>query len=359
MRHNVSVVTTVIVPFHRNVPMLRRVLAPFRDRTATTELLVAGDGPIEAWEAVADEFGATRISWPTAQGPAVARNRAASVARGRYLIFVDGDVIAEPGVVARVEQFFAAHPEFCAVFGAYDETPEAPGFMSQYRNLQHRYVHCTSTRDARTFWAGLGAVRAEAFGAVGGYDERFRRPSVEDIDLGYRLHASGASIRIDPELNGKHLKRWTFTSSIVSDVRDRGVPWIQLIHRYGGLTTDLNLAWGLRLSVVSAYLVVFLLLAGLWDARVWWALPLPIAGLVVLNLPYYAYFLRIRGPWFAVKVVGAHFIHHLSNGVSFLAGNAVLVLRHRFGITTRWTLPPDAATDAPLRRWTADGTTTA
>jgi glycosyltransferase involved in cell wall biosynthesis len=353
----VSVVTTVIVPFHRNVAMLRRVLMPFRDRAATTELLVAGDGPVEAWEPVADEFGATRISWPTAQGPAVARNRAASVARGRYLIFVDGDVIAEPGVVARVEAFLGAHPEYCAVFGAYDETPEAPGFMSQYRNLQHRYVHRINKGDARTFWAGLGAITAEMLGRLGGYDERFARPSVEDIDLGYRITRAGGRIAIDPGLNGKHLKRWTFTSSLVSDVRDRGVPWTQLIGRYGGLTTDLNLAWGLRLSVVSAYLVVALAVAGVVDARAWWALPLPVAALVLLNLPYYRYFLGLRGPWFAVRVVAAHFVHHLSNGVSFLAGNAILVLRQRVGVTTRWTLPPDAAPEAPLRRWDAGGTT--
>lgn len=352
-----SVVTTVIVPFHRNVAMLRRVLAPFRDRDATTELLVAGDGPIEAWEPVADEFGATRISWPTAQGPAVARNRAASVARGRYLVFVDGDVIAEPGVVARIEQFFAAHPDFCAVFGAYDETPEAPGFMSQYRNLQHRYVHRVNRGDARTFWAGLGAIKAEMFGKVGGYDERFRRPSVEDIDLGYRITRAGGRIAIDPDLNGKHLKRWTFGSSIVSDVRDRGVPWIQLINRYGGLTTDLNLAWGLRLSVASAYLIVGLTLAAFVDSRAWWVLPVPVMALVLLNLPYYQYFLGLRGPWFATRVVAAHFVHHLSNGVSFLAGNAILVLQQRLGITTRWTLPRDAAPDAPLRRWQADRST--
>jgi GT2 family glycosyltransferase len=351
----VSVVTTVIVPFHRNVPMLRRVLEPFRHRSATTELLVAGDGPVEAWEAVADEFGAVRIGWTTAFGPAVARNRAASVARGRYLLFVDGDVIAEPGVVERVERHFAAHPEFCAVFGAYDDTPEAPGFMSQYRNLQHRYVHRVNTGDARTFWAGLGAITAEAFGAVGGYDERFRRPSVEDIDLGYRITRAGGRIAIDPDLNGKHLKRWTFTSSLVSDVRDRGVPWTQLIHRYGGLTTDLNLAWGLRLSVVCAYLVVFAALAGVVDRRAWLALPALVGALVLLNLPYYAWFHRLRGPWFAVRVVAAHFIHHLCNGVSFVVGNTLRLLQLRFGVTTAWTLPRDAAPAAPRVRWRPDG----
>lgn len=350
----VSVVTTVIVPFHRNVAMLRRVLEPFRDRAATTELLVAGDGPIEAWEAVADEFGAERISWPTAHGPAVARNRAASVARGRYLLFVDGDVIAEPGVVSRIERFFAENPDATGVFGAYDDTPEAPGFISQYRNLQHRYVHVMSGTVARTFWAGLGAIVADPFRAIGGYDERFRRPSVEDIDLGYRLTHAGARIAIDPGLNGKHLKRWTWRSSVVSDVRDRGVPWTQLIQRYG-MSADLNLSWGLRASVVCAYLTVLLTLAGAWIPFAWRALPLPVALLLALNAPYYLHFARARGPLFAVNVVIAHFIHHLCNGVSYVVGRALCLLQRRAGVTTAWTLPSDPASAAPIRRWTPGG----
>jgi GT2 family glycosyltransferase len=355
----VPAITTVIVPFHRNVSMLRRVLEPFRDRAATTELLVAADGAVEEWQPVADEFQAERIGWPAAAGPATARNRAASVARGRYLLFVDGDVIAEPGVVERVERFFAMHPEMGAVFGAYDDSPEASGFISQYRNLQHRYVHCNSTRDARTFWAGLGAIKADAFRAAGGYDERFRRPSVEDIDLGYRLHASGTGIRIDPELNGKHLKRWTLVSSIVSDVRDRGVPWTQLIQRHGGLTTDLNLVWGLRLSVVCAYLIVLLALGALADVRALWALPLPIGLLLVLNRSYYGYFRRTRGVWFAARVVAAHFVHHLCNGVSFVLGTVLYHLSHRFGVRTAWTLPSGPPDPAPSRPWPRDEATRA
>lgn len=338
--------------------MLRRVLEPFRDRAATTELLVAADGAIEAWHEVADEVAASRIEWPTACGPAVARNRAASVARGRYLLFVDGDVIAAAGAVDRIERFFEAHPDAVGVFGAYDDAPEAPGFISQYRNLQHRYVHVAGAGDARTFWAGLGAVRAEAFRAIGGYDERFRRPSVEDIDLGYRLTRQGGRIVIDPALGGKHLKRWTLRSSVVSDVRDRGVPWTQLIQRYG-MSTDLNLGWGLRLSVACAYLLVGLAVVGLVEPRAWWALPLPLAWLLWLNAPYYGHFVRTRGLAFGLGVVAAHGLHHLCNGVSFVVGRLLHLLRTRFGVTTPWTLPPDPAASEPLRRWTPDQTSVA
>src|SRR5205807_8681242 len=61
-----------------------------------------------------------------------------------------------------------------------------------------------------TFWAGLGAVRRDAFEAVGGFDaERYLVPSVEDIDLGARLATTGHRIELDPAVQGTHLKAWS------------------------------------------------------------------------------------------------------------------------------------------------------
>ena len=144
----------------------------------------------------------------------------------------------------------------------------------------------------------------------------------------------------------------------MSDVRDRGVPWTQLILRYGGLTADLNLVWGLRISVVCAYLVVLLAVGAFADARVLLAVPVPVALLLFLNRRYYAYFGRTRGLWFATRVVLAHFVHHLCNGVSFVVGTALFHLKRRFGVQTTWTLPqaPHApAFTTPCRRDEAAG----
>ena len=75
-------------------------------------------------------------------------------------------------------QVFATEPDVSAVFGSYDASPPARGIVSEYRNLLHHYVHQTSGGLATTFWAGLGAVRREAFVAVDGFDDwRFRSPS--------------------------------------------------------------------------------------------------------------------------------------------------------------------------------------
>lgn len=334
--------TSVIVPFHRNLALLERVLAPFAARPAHVELIVAADGPIEDWRPVAEAFGARGVELPVRRGPAAARNRGASIAQGEVLVFVDGDVIAAADAVARIEAVLADQA-LTAVFGAYDEHPPDPGFFSQYKNLSHGYVHSTTGTRASTFWAGLGAVRAAAFRAVGGYDERFDRPCIEDIEIGYRLTAQGAVIAVDPRIQGTHLKRWTLWSSVRSDIVDRGIPWTQLMNRVGATRqADLNLTRSLRLSVVVSYLLAGCACAGLIWPPVWAGLPLGFVALISLNGAYYAYFLRVRGAWFAVRVVLAHVLHHLCNGISFVAGT-VLYHARRLGLALPGSLPLEPA----------------
>lgn len=283
---------------------------------------MAADGAVEDYRELVRQTSARVVEVPGPSGPAVARNRAAAVASGDVIVFVDADVVAAPDSLPGLCSVLESEPEIAGVFGAYDLEPPEPNFMSQYKNLSHACVHEMGNPEARTFWAGLGAVRTSVFRAVGGFDERFRRPSIEDIDLGYRIRQAGHRLRLDPRFRGRHLKRWTLRSSIVTDIRARGIPWTQLIHRYGALANDLNTRHELRWSVAMAYLLVLALVtatvlpwAGLLAAGA-------LAALVLLNREYYAWFARKRGWIFAARVVPAHLVYHLCNGVSFVVGTA-------------------------------------
>lgn len=338
---------SVIIPFHRNLAVLRRVLEPFASRPADVELIVAADGAVEDWARITAEFEGRGVELPVRSGPAAARNRGAELAQGEVLVFVDGDVIAAADAVSRMRDVLR-DPRIAAVFGAYDEQPPEPGFFSQYKNLSHRYVHSTTGNRALTFWAGLGAVRADAFRAVGGFDERFDRPCVEDIELGYRLTAAGYTIAVEPAIGGTHLKRWTLWSSVRSDVVDRGIPWTQLMLRAGTANQgDLNLTTRLRLSVAVSYLLMICTVVGFAWPRIWLALPPGLGCLVWLNREYYAYFARVRGRLFAVRVVAAHLLHHLCNGVSFVGGHLLFRARRR-GLSLPGSLPLEPV-DGPRR----------
>lgn len=326
------------MPFHRNLDQLQRCLSAIRQSAPDAELIVAADGAVDDCRPLAARHGAQVIVVPGPSGPAVARNRAAAHATGDVLFFIDTDVVAAPDAIPGMRALLDSDASIAGVFGAYDRQPAAPNFMSQFKNLSHAYVHEIASRRASTFWAGLGALRTEAFRAVGGFDERFARPSVEDIDLGYRLVSAGYALRLDPTFRGCHLKRWTLWNCIVTDIRARGVPWMQLIHRFQALANDLNTSVALRLSVVAAYLfAASLALAWLTP----WALLASaalLAALYGLNADYYRWFAARRGWGFAVRVLPVHLVHHLCNGVSFAAGT-VLFTATRIGITLPGTLP--------------------
>ena len=333
-----SLNATVIIPFHRNLKQLAQSLPAARRSLPQAEILVVADGAIEDCEPLARESNARVIRINGPSGPAVARNRGAAQASGDVLVFVDTDVVAAPDSLSGLVGYLDAHPEFAAIFGAYDLEPAEPSFVSQYKNLSHACIHEMGNPEASTFWAGLGAMRAEAFRKVGGFDERFDRPAAEDIDLGYRVKIAGYRLRLDPRFRGKHLKRWTVWNSIVTDITARGIPWTQLLHRYGALTHDLNLRHEQRVSVVLAYLLAAALIAGIFKPVLLWIALAAVLLIVAINRPYYAWFVRKRGWWFAIRVVPMHVLYHLCNGVSFALGT-LAYLGARIGIRLPGALP--------------------
>src|SRR5262249_50067799 len=159
------------------------------------EIVVVDDASTDDSSTVASRLGARVFRLPANAGPAAARNHGARHASGDILFFVDADVVVGPDAIARVGAALGRHPATAAVFGSYDATPVDSGIVSRYKNLLHHYVHQSGAAEASTFWAGCGAIRRAAFEEVGGFDEaRYRRPSIEDIELGYRLRRAGHRI---------------------------------------------------------------------------------------------------------------------------------------------------------------------
>lgn len=317
---------TAIVPVYNGGDGLRRCLeALLTGSRRPDELIVVDDGSIDGSGEIARQFGARVIHLAAGpSGPATARNRGAAAAHGDVFLFFDADVLVHQDTVALIEDYLARNPSVDALFGSYDDDPPARGIVSRYKNLAHHYVHQQGRTEAGTFWAGCGAVRRSAFDAVGGFDERYSRPSIEDIELGVRLRRAGYRIWLCPDIQVAHLKHWTLISLLRSDIRDRAVPWSQLIFREGELPDDLNLGWRSRLSALAAWSVAMAGPAavstgvleassratGLWP---WFAIVglLGLTGLLILNRDFHRFFAQQGGPVFALSAAILHWLYLL------------------------------------------------
>jgi GT2 family glycosyltransferase len=341
---------SVIVPARERDPALHRCLQSIAAADPPPdEVIVVADGWTEDLPGAAPIEHFRLLRTERRAGPARARNLGARAARGEILYFVDADVALPRDAIARVHAAFACEPDAAAVFGSYDDEPAETNLCSQYKNLLHHHVHQTSREDASTFWSASGAIRRDVFLSVGGFDEAFARPSIEDIELGRRLRRDGHRIRLKRSLQVKHLKRYTAASLLRSDVLDRALPWSRLILREGRLTGDLNLSPASRVSAALACGVLACLFAALFRPTMLVVLPLLAAPLLCLNLSFYTLVRRKRGWLAAARVVPLHWLYYVYSSAVF-AGCSVwypLVAALRRPREARPNWAPEAATLSP------------
>ena len=283
------------------------------------ELLIVDDGSTDDSRAVAARHGSKLFDTGARQGPAAARNLGAEHATGDLLWFVDSDVVVASGAQPAVLRAFDA-PEVVAMFGSYDDTPGAENFLSQYKNLVHHYYHQQAKPEASTFWSGCGAVRRSVFVAAGGFDARqYPFPSVEDIELGYRLLEAGGRIRFSADLVCRHLKDWRLRNLLHTEIFRRAVPWARLMLQRGKLTNDLNVGFSERLRALLAMGAVAAALAAVTGLVSWWPVLPVVLAVIWANRGLARLFYRRKGLLFAIGGIAFHQFYYLYSSATFVA----------------------------------------
>lgn len=310
---------SVIVPVYNGGRQLERcLLGILGSYHGAFELIVVDNGSTDDSVAIAEKYEAKVLHCPGPSGPGAARNVGVQQARGNILVFVDADVVVYPETLGRMVKTFEQDSELAAVFGSYDDSPAAQNLVSQYKNLLHHFVHQHGDSHATTFWGGCGAIRKDIFHKVGGFDqERYPTPSIEDIELGVRLHMMGYRILLNRQVQAKHLKKWQLTSWLRADILYRAVPWSKLLLEKGGMINDLNLKTSQRICAGLAGLEVMVIPFVFWQPLLGYGLVVPLSFIILLNKELFGFFIRRRGWTFAALAFPLHLFYYLYSGTTF------------------------------------------
>ena len=304
---------------------------------ATDELIVFDDGSTDSTRSIAEAAGARIVSNPgQPRGPAHGRNKAAASATRPYLMFVDADVIIHADAIDRLVDE-VQRTGAIAAFGSYDDHPRSRRLPALYANLRHHFVHQSGSRDATTFWSGIGLMKADIFRDFGGYDDRlFAHPSIEDVELGMRLIAAGKRIRLVPEAQGTHWKDWTLWRVWHTDVVRRALPWSRLIADGEMAEADLNLARKERMLALLALSIPAALVGGFLFKPLWAAAALLLALYLIGILPFVRVLARRMNIVQLAAAIAMHLCYHVYASVTY----ASVMLATRLGLRRRGSFRP-------------------
>ncbi len=191
---------SVVIPTMNKVGLLRQTLSA---------LQLQDPGPDRSWEIVVVNDGSTDgtegfladLQRDTAPGPvpvevvspgrnvgrARARNLGAGAACGRWILFLDDDIVAPEGLLKAHLDLLEANPG-CGTIGHAVTAPEIVD-GPHFHYLDSRGVGKLPAGPApgRYFVTQNAAVPRQAFLEIGGFDEEFRGYGFEDMEVAFRL----------------------------------------------------------------------------------------------------------------------------------------------------------------------------
>ena len=228
-----EVTVSIVVPVHNGATTLVECLkALTTQKKSYSEVIVVDDQSSDSSASIAREHGATVVETPQGRsGAGAARNVGAEQAVGEILVFLDADVVLQPGALERL--LGPLEQGVDAAVGYYDGSAHSLGWLSGFKNTLIRARHRRSGARIRWFWTALGAITRRQFDALGGFDERhFTNASVEDMDLGYRLSCSGGTIEQVFDATISHRHQFDTTTIVKNDFR-KSREWARMIARNG------------------------------------------------------------------------------------------------------------------------------
>lgn len=316
---------SAIVPARNSEQTIGECLrALMESGTPPREIIVVNDASTDTTSTIARQYGVNTIDLSTRHDANYCRNLGASTASGDVLLFVDSDVVLQPGAMQNIFETLR-DDAVDAVVGLYSAKHRHSNIASQYKNLWIRYSYLRSHRSVDWIFGAIAAIRKEAFGKARGFDRTlFMHKGGEDLELGKRMAQQRPSIVLNPSVEVEHLKRHSLYTLLRNDfVRSQG--FVELATNLGQFARSfkkgfVNVYPGFAYSAALSWAILFGLSAGIWSQPLFWT-GLTCTGLyLLLNYPFYRYFTHHRGLAETPAAVVVMFLDHLVCGLGSLKG---------------------------------------
>jgi len=189
---------SIIIPYHNSKDTIGSLLDSIAvsKKVPLLEVIVVDDASLEVLQktsfAKSDlaKLNVRIIRLSTNKGPGAARNRGAGVAKGKFLVFFDSDVVLFPDALHNLWQIYEDDPDIVAVTGVWVKHQRTKKFFPNFKALRD-WSYWINERDKSGYYylfsTRCASIKREVFQRLKGFDERYVSPLVEDIEFTYRV----------------------------------------------------------------------------------------------------------------------------------------------------------------------------
>ena len=177
-------------------------------------------------------------------GRARARNLGIAEARGRWVLFLDDDILAPPGLL-QAHLDLLAGDESAGVIGYAVTDPDlADGPHFRYLDTRGAAKLPAGPAPARYFVTQNASAPRRALEQVGGFDEDFSAYGFEDMELAFRLEdGAGVSFRVLTSPVPLHIHHHTLRQYLEKKVLCGRSSLATLARLHPGRLREMNLHW--------------------------------------------------------------------------------------------------------------------
>ncbi len=208
-------ILSLVIPCFDDGPSIVRLLRSIQlsQNPPPFEVILVDDGSPVPLVTLASSFRWRKSTAPLRilrltknQGPAVARNRGVGIARGKFIVFLDSDVELFADTLANLYNTYKEDPDIVAVTGVWVKEQRSSAFFPNFKALRD-WSYWINERDKSGYYflfsTRIASIKRSVFQRLGGFDETYPAPLVEDIELTYRI-ARRYAIIFAPNVRVRH-----------------------------------------------------------------------------------------------------------------------------------------------------------
>jgi len=254
---------SVIVPVRNGSAVIHRCLHALASQDLPRdqyEIIVVDDGSTDDTVAFVAGFPDVRLLSTPPRGPAAARNRGIAAAQGDVILFTDADC-APRSDWARTMLDGLERSGADGAKGIYETHQRS--LVARFVQIEYETRYARMARRAHIDFIDTysAAYRREVLTKVGGFDERFPFPSVEDQELSFRVTERGYRLAFVPDAVVDHLHAATVRAYARKKFRIGYWKVAVLAAHPGRAIDDAHTPQSLKAQIILTYLLGATLLA--------------------------------------------------------------------------------------------------